>query len=61
MKTFATSVLAIAAVASVHALPSNDLAERDVQSVSLIFQGGPASYNMTIPADGKEYFTSRSQ
>lgn len=66
MKTFTkTTVLALAAVA--HALPpsreaaSTLLAERDsqpqVQSVTLIFQAGPASYNLTIPADGQEHST----
>ncbi|KAF3769151.1 hypothetical protein M406DRAFT_234725, partial [Cryphonectria parasitica EP155] len=27
------------------------------QPVSLIFQGGPASYSLNITADGEEYFT----
>lgn len=29
------------------------------QSVDLSFQAGPVSYNLTIPADGQEYFTGK--
>lgn len=57
MKVAVTSVLALAAAALAHAVPNNHLAKRDAQSVTLIFEAGPASYNLTIPADGQEYFT----
>lgn len=58
MKFFTT--LSLAALASGHALPrvEEQLHERDFQSVTLVFQAAAASYNMTIPADGQEYFTS---
>ncbi|ROV88881.1 hypothetical protein VSDG_08941 [Cytospora chrysosperma] len=58
MKFFTT--LSLAALASGHALPrvEEQLHERDFQSVTLVFQAAAASYNMTIPADGQEYFTN---
>jgi hypothetical protein len=32
--------------------------ERDVQTVHLTFHGGPASYDIALPADGNIYPTS---
>lgn len=64
MKTFtAYSLLALSAIASALVVPDashGQLAERDAQSVDLVFLAGPASYNLTIPANGQEYATSRS-
>lgn len=51
MKAFATLALLGLAAAS-------PLQERDVQTVHLTFHGGPASYSMAFPADGKVYKTS---
>ena len=34
--------------------------ERDVQTVHFVFHGGPASYEMTFPADGISRPTSKS-
>lgn len=66
MKTFTTTTL-LALAAAAHALPPTSetpsLAERaspPVQSVTLLFQAGPASYNLTIPADGKDHPTGES-
>jgi len=39
---------------------ASPLSERDVQTVHLTFHGGPASYTMAFPADGKVYQTSKS-
>jgi len=46
-------------VSFVAALPPTSplLKARDAQIVHLVFHGGPASYNMTIPADGQVYPT----
>ncbi|KAH7237423.1 hypothetical protein FSOLCH5_004771 [Fusarium solani] len=46
------SILPIAIFAGVHAMP-NPVERDDVQTVHLTFHGGPASYEMTFPADGK--------
>lgn len=63
MKTLsAFSILALSAGLAVLAnavAAHHGLTERanGFQSVDLSFQAGPVSYNLTIPADGKEYFT----
>lgn len=56
------SVLSLVATVFAFAVPEalGQLEQRDVQSVNLLFLSGPASYTLTIPADGNEYFTSRS-
>ncbi|KAM0425030.1 hypothetical protein ACHAPT_009831 [Fusarium lateritium] len=46
------SILSISIVTGVHAMP-NPVERDDVQTVHLTFHGGPASYEMTFPADGK--------
>lgn len=53
------SALGFAAMASTYAVPevSGNLEQRDFQPVNLLFLAGPASYNMSIPADGTEYST----
>ncbi|TDZ40686.1 hypothetical protein CTRI78_v010195 [Colletotrichum trifolii] len=53
---FLTSVVATLALS----LPSltQPLEERDVQTVHLTFHGGPASYQLTVPADGRIYPTN---
>ncbi|KAK3936685.1 hypothetical protein QBC46DRAFT_295732 [Diplogelasinospora grovesii] len=56
---YLTSILAIAGLAAA-APTSSQLEERDVQTVHLIFHGGPASYNLTLPADGKVYPTNNN-
>ena len=53
MKAFA----ALSVLGLVVATPA-PLQERDVQTVHLTFHGGPASYSMAFPADGKVYQTS---
>ena len=53
MKAFA----ALSVLGLVAATPA-PLQERDVQTVHLTFHGGPASYSMAFPADGKVYQTS---
>lgn len=61
--TTTTTLLALAAapvLPPAHALPSQtggDVAAPQQQSVTLIFQAGPASYNLTFPADGREHPT----
>lgn len=61
MHFFAPCILACAAASSAYGLPnSGHIEERDVQTVTLIFQGAAATYNMTIPADGHGYPTSES-
>lgn len=63
MKTIFASTLAFVALNAAHALPNgpvDGLSDRDAaQTVTLIFEGGPASYNLSIPADGQEYFTCK--
>lgn len=64
MKTVSTYlVLALSTVLPALAEPvaHHGLTERasGFQSVDLSFQAGPVSYNLTIPADGKEYFTGK--
>jgi len=62
MKSF-TFVFALGFVAmvSAYAVPeiAGNLEQRDVQTVDLLFLAGPASFNLSIPADGTEYATSR--
>lgn len=56
-------LLTLSAVASAIAVPEAShaqLAEGDAQAVDLVFVGGPASYNLTIPANGQEYLTGMS-
>lgn len=61
MQFLYTFLLAIAAMPSAYSLPSSgQIEERDVQTVTLIFQGAAASYNLSIPANGQEYSTSTS-
>lgn len=56
MKYFTILASALGLAASVSAVP---LEERDeVQTVHLTFEGGPAKYDMAIPADGTVYPTS---
>jgi len=62
MKSFTfVSVLALVATVSAYAVPevSGNLEQRDFQTVDLLFLAGPASFNLSIPADGNEYPTSR--
>lgn len=62
MKSFTIfSAIGFAAIVAAYAVPeaSGQLEKRDVQSVDLLFLAGPASYNLTIPADGQEYFTGK--
>lgn len=65
MKTLsAFPIVALSAALAVLADPAtihHELTERasGFQSVDLSFQAGPVSYNLTIPADGKEYFTGK--
>ncbi|KAI3399605.1 hypothetical protein diail_6244 [Diaporthe ilicicola] len=61
MKAFTT--LLLTALVSGHAMrqADNQLQSRDFQPVALIFQAGPASYELDIVADGQEYFTSMWQ
>lgn len=47
----------IALVATANPLDARD----DVQTVHLTFHGGPASYDMTIPANGKKFKTSEER
>lgn len=58
MKFAATLLTALALVlpALGHPLEERD----DVQTVHLTFHGGPASYDLAIPADGNTYPTSKS-
>jgi hypothetical protein len=53
---YASLLFAAGMIASVLGHPSN---KRDFQTVHLTFSGGPASYTMTIPADGNTYPTSK--
>lgn len=66
MKTLsAFAILASSIALAVLANPvaaHHELTERasGFQSVDLSFQAGPVSYNLTIPADGQEYFTGKA-
>lgn len=42
------------------AIPLEERTDQPVQTVRLTFHGGPASYNLTFPADGQLYKTSTS-
>lgn len=55
----AITVLALAALASAHAISLADtqaLHSRAFQPVALTFQAGPVSYRLELVADGQEYF-----
>lgn len=57
MKFFAALATTFGLLATTSAVPLDDRAA--VQTVDLIFHGGPAQYNLTLPADGKVYPTSK--
>lgn len=62
MMKLVASVLALSATTIAHVLPwsMNHFVARDApQAVTLIFQGGPASYSLNISADGQEHLTSK--
>lgn len=59
MKLYA-SILAASLFARALAAPTVD-ARDDVQTVHLTFHGGPASYNLSIPANGEVFETSMSE
>ncbi|KAK1760055.1 hypothetical protein QBC47DRAFT_366306 [Echria macrotheca] len=52
MKVYAALALALGLASA------TPIQERDVQTVHLTFHGGPASYSLAIPADGKVYPTN---
>lgn len=52
------SLVTLSLLAGAMALPSKDT--RDVQTAHLTFHGGPASYELAVPADGTEIQTSAS-
>ncbi|KAK4101230.1 hypothetical protein N658DRAFT_426170 [Parathielavia hyrcaniae] len=56
MKYLAALVSALGLLASVSAVPVEE--RDDVQTVTLIYQAGPAQYTMSIPADGNVYPTN---
>ncbi len=39
---------------------SSPLENRDVQTAHLTFHGGPASYELSVPADGTVVYTSKT-
>ncbi|KAK4203486.1 hypothetical protein QBC40DRAFT_262572 [Triangularia verruculosa] len=55
---FLTLLAAAVGLVSASALPA--IEERDVQTVSIKFRGGPAEYSLTFPADGSEVFTNNA-
>lgn len=55
---FYTSIASLGIFAVVLAAPAVETRD-DVQTVHLVFHGGPASYNLTIPANGEVFETSR--
>lgn len=55
MKFLHSSVLAMAATAF-----SNPIEDRQVQVAHLTFHGGPASYELAVPADGTVVQTSKT-
>ncbi|KAK0721272.1 hypothetical protein B0T21DRAFT_294849 [Apiosordaria backusii] len=54
--TFLTAAL----VGLASATPTPAIEERDVQTVSITFRGGPASYSLTFPANGQEVLTNNA-
>ncbi|KAI4865978.1 hypothetical protein F4820DRAFT_418278 [Hypoxylon rubiginosum] len=55
MKFSSTVLFGLGLVAGSHAHP---LEERDVQVAHLTFHGGPASYDLAVPADGTLVYTN---
>lgn len=56
MKYITALTSALGLLAGAAATP---IEQRDVQTVHLIFHGGPAQYEMAFPADGNLYPTSK--
>lgn len=52
------TLVTLSLLAGAMARPSKDT--RDVQTAHLTFHGGPASYELAVPADGTEIQTSAS-
>ncbi|KAL2262983.1 hypothetical protein VTK26DRAFT_8712 [Humicola hyalothermophila] len=59
MKPFTILASVLGLVASTSAMPL-EARDDDVQTVNLIFHGGPAQYEMSIPADGNAYETNNT-
>jgi hypothetical protein len=61
---FTSFIAAVGLVATSLAHPTNTIDRRDegdrVTVANLTFHGGPASYSMSVPADGQIYPTSKS-
>lgn len=55
---FSASILGLSLASVTLAVPAHLESRDDVQTVHLTFHGGPASYELAIPANGEVFQTS---